>query len=166
MASGQEDQADLGDSATQLAPRPSDATLTVTKAARLLGVHPNTIRAWSDRGRLRFYRINQRGDRRYRLGDLQRFLAAALDAPVGVAESASEGGAWGIAVLASFTASGGGDLTAYLDDIVFAGADAAVVSPDVDDVSGFAEYLARYEAGLEVQRRAIAALTMSEGTAS
>jgi diguanylate cyclase (GGDEF)-like protein len=49
----------------------------VTKAARLLGVHPNTIRAWSDAGRLRYYRINPRGDRRYRLGDLQRFLAAA-----------------------------------------------------------------------------------------
>jgi len=66
-----------GDPITQLAPRPSDATLTVTKAARLLGVHANTIRAWSNQGRLRFYRINQRGDRRYRLGDLQRFLAAA-----------------------------------------------------------------------------------------
>jgi excisionase family DNA binding protein len=51
--------------------------LSVTKAARLLGVHPNTIRAWSDAGRLRYYRINPRGDRRYRLGDLQRFLAAA-----------------------------------------------------------------------------------------
>jgi diguanylate cyclase (GGDEF)-like protein/excisionase family DNA binding protein len=76
--------AQAGDSATQLAPRPSDATLTVTKAARLLGVHPNTIRAWSDQGRLRFYRINQRGDRRYRLGDLQRFLAAAEQhAPAG-----------------------------------------------------------------------------------
>jgi diguanylate cyclase (GGDEF)-like protein/excisionase family DNA binding protein len=49
----------------------------VTKAARLLGVHPNTIRAWSDQGRLRYYRINPRGDRRYRLGDLQGFLAAA-----------------------------------------------------------------------------------------
>jgi diguanylate cyclase (GGDEF)-like protein/excisionase family DNA binding protein len=69
--------------ATQLAPRPSDATLTVTKAARLLGVHPNTVRAWSDQGRLRFYRINARGDRRYRLGDLQRFLAAAEQAPSG-----------------------------------------------------------------------------------
>ena len=66
-----------GDPTTQLTPRPSDATLTVAKAARLLGVHPNTIRTWSDQGRLRFYRINQRGDRRYRLGDLQRFLAAA-----------------------------------------------------------------------------------------
>ena len=62
---------------TGLPSRPVDATLTVTKAARLLGVHPNTVRAWSDAGRLRYYRINPRGDRRYRLGDLQRFLAAA-----------------------------------------------------------------------------------------
>jgi excisionase family DNA binding protein len=61
--------------------RPIDATLSVTKAARLLGVHPNTIRAWSDAGRLRYYRINPRGDRRYRLGDLQRFLAAAENNP-------------------------------------------------------------------------------------
>jgi diguanylate cyclase (GGDEF)-like protein/excisionase family DNA binding protein len=57
--------------------RPLDATLSVTKAARLLGVHPNTVRAWSDQGRLRYYRINPRGDRRYRLGDLQGFLDAA-----------------------------------------------------------------------------------------
>ncbi len=57
--------------------RPGDATLSVTKAARVLGVHPNTVRAWSDAGRLHYYRINERGDRRYRLVDLQRFLAAA-----------------------------------------------------------------------------------------
>ncbi|HET9853068.1 MAG TPA: GAF domain-containing protein [Candidatus Limnocylindrales bacterium] len=60
-------------------PRPLDATLTVTRAAEVLGVHANTIRAWSDAGRLRYYRINPRGDRRYRLSDLQRFLAG-LDA--------------------------------------------------------------------------------------
>ena len=48
-------------------------------------MHPNTIRAWSDAGRLRYYRINPRGDRRYRLGDLQRFLAAA---ETGAAEGA------------------------------------------------------------------------------
>jgi diguanylate cyclase (GGDEF)-like protein/excisionase family DNA binding protein len=64
--------------------RPADATLSVTKAARLLGVHPNTIRAWSDQGRLRYYRINPRGDRRYRLGDLQRFLDAAEGSPIGL----------------------------------------------------------------------------------
>ena len=61
--------------------RPIDANLSVTKAARLLGVHPNTVRAWSDAGRLRYYRINPRGDRRYRVGDLQRFLAAAENGP-------------------------------------------------------------------------------------
>ena len=71
--------------------RPTDATLSVTKAARLLGVHPNTIRAWSDQGRLRYYRINPRGDRRYRLGDLQRFLGAAAAAGV-PAGSAGRGG--------------------------------------------------------------------------
>ena len=69
---------------TVTTPRPSDATLSVTKAARLLGVHPNTVRAWSDAGRLRYYRINPRGDRRYRLGDLQRFLAAAAEGPTSV----------------------------------------------------------------------------------
>jgi len=74
--------------------RPTDATLSVTKAARLLGVHPNTIRAWSDAGRLRYYRINTRGDRRYRLGDLQRFLAAAeTGAPDGVPTVPT--GSWG-----------------------------------------------------------------------
>jgi diguanylate cyclase (GGDEF)-like protein len=49
----------------------------VTKASRVLGVHPNTVRAWSDAGRIRYYRINDRGDRRYRMVDLQRFLASA-----------------------------------------------------------------------------------------
>jgi diguanylate cyclase (GGDEF)-like protein/excisionase family DNA binding protein len=65
----------------QLHPRPADATLTVTRAAQVLGVHPNTIRSWSDAGRLRYYRINPRGDRRYRLGDLQRFLSNAAEGP-------------------------------------------------------------------------------------
>src|SRR5437870_12114894 len=62
---------------TTLRPRPIDATLSVTRAAEVLGVHANTVRAWSDAGRLRYYRINPRGDRRYRLGDLHRFLAAS-----------------------------------------------------------------------------------------
>ena len=64
-------------SSPPISSRPGDATLSVTKAAGVLGVHPNTVRAWSDAGRLRYYRINDRGDRRYRLNDLQRFLAAA-----------------------------------------------------------------------------------------
>lgn len=77
---------------TRFPPRPIDATLTVTKAARLLGVHPNTVRSWSDAGRLRFYRINPRGDRRYRLGDLQRFLAVAEHAATESATGRAVGG--------------------------------------------------------------------------
>jgi diguanylate cyclase (GGDEF)-like protein/excisionase family DNA binding protein len=61
--------------------RPADATLSVAKAAQVLGVHPNTIRAWSEQGRLRCYRINARGDRRYRVGDLRRFLSDAAQGP-------------------------------------------------------------------------------------
>ncbi|HYN68798.1 MAG TPA: GAF domain-containing protein [Candidatus Eisenbacteria bacterium] len=50
----------------------------MTRAGEVLGVHPNTVRAWSEAGRLRFYRINPRGDRRYRMSDLRRFLASTL----------------------------------------------------------------------------------------
>jgi sugar (pentulose or hexulose) kinase len=91
-------------------------------------------------------------------GVAQRFLAAALDAPVEVAESASEGGAWGVAVLAAFTASRGGELDAYLRDHVFARATSSIATPDPADVTGFAAYLDRYRAGLAVELAAVAAL--------
>ncbi len=77
-------------------PRPTDATLSVTKAARILGVHPNTVRAWSDAGRLRYYRINPRGDRRYRLGDLQRFLSAAESQPTSPPGAPSGRARWAV----------------------------------------------------------------------
>lgn len=70
--------------------RPLDATLSVTRAARVLGVHPNTVRAWSDAGRLRHFRINGRGDRRYRMGDLERFMAARQGHEAGPAVSATK----------------------------------------------------------------------------
>ena len=52
----------------------ADALLTVAQAATLLGVHPNTIRTWTDAGRLIAYRINSRGDRRFRRGEVERLL--------------------------------------------------------------------------------------------
>lgn len=52
--------------------------LTVAGAARLLGVHANTICAWTDQGRLPCLRINTRGDRRYPAAELRRFLADAV----------------------------------------------------------------------------------------
>lgn len=53
---------------------PSESLLSVSQAARLLGVHANTIRAWTDAGRLTAYRINDRGDRRYRRSDVGSLL--------------------------------------------------------------------------------------------
>jgi sugar (pentulose or hexulose) kinase len=91
-------------------------------------------------------------------GVAQRFLAAALDAPVEVAESAAEGGAWGVAVLAAFAASPDHDLAAYLRDRVFASTESRTVQPGVDDVAGYAAYLDRYRAGLAVERAAVTAL--------
>ena len=48
--------------------------LTVREVARLLHLHSNTVRRWSDRGIIRSYRVNKRGDRRFRQDDITRFL--------------------------------------------------------------------------------------------
>ncbi|MFF5624277.1 xylulokinase [Microbacterium sp. NPDC012755] len=92
-------------------------------------------------------------------GVAQRFLAGALGAPVAVGDLASEGGAWGIAVLASYLAHADDlALDAYLDESVFATASLRTVAPDPEDVAGFAAYLDRYRAGLAIESAAITAL--------
>ncbi|GAA1683836.1 xylulokinase [Microbacterium lacus] len=92
-------------------------------------------------------------------GVAQRFLAGALDAPVAVGDTASEGGAWGIAVLAAFAAAPGRRaLPDYLDDVVFRDAQTITVDADPVDVAGFTSYLERYRAGLAVEAAAVTAL--------
>ena len=49
--------------------------LTVTEAARILHVHPNTLRNWSDQGVIRTFRINGRGDRKYRRFDVYQLIS-------------------------------------------------------------------------------------------
>ena len=48
--------------------------LTIREVARLLHVHPNTLRRWSNKGIIRAYRITERGDRRYKREEIARFL--------------------------------------------------------------------------------------------
>ena len=92
-------------------------------------------------------------------GVAQRLLAAAVGAPVGVARTASEGGPWGMAVLAAYLGSAAEqDLGTFLTQEIFGAAAADVVDPDPDDVRGYATYLDRYRAGLAVERSAAQAL--------
>jgi len=51
-----------------------DNMLTVREVADLLHVHPNTLRRWSNKGRIRAYRITPRGDRRFKREEIVRFL--------------------------------------------------------------------------------------------
>ena len=90
-------------------------------------------------------------------GVAQGFLAAALGAPVSVGATASEGGPWGMAVLASFLTRRAPDqsLADYLATAVFADAEVVSVEPDPTDVVGFDAFMERYVAALPVQRQAV-----------
>ncbi len=87
----------------------------------------------------------------------QSILAAAIDAPVSVMETAGEGGAWGIALLASYMLNKGADesLAAFLESKVFAGQKGEKMEPVEKDVKGFNEFMKRYSAGLAIERAAV-----------
>ena len=87
----------------------------------------------------------------------QRFLAAALNSPISVMETAGEGGAWGIAILASYLVNNGAkfSLPDYLDKMVFAGNTGTEIAPDPADVAGFEAYLANYKAAFPIERAAV-----------
>jgi len=90
-------------------------------------------------------------------GVAQRLLAAALDTTVAVSETASEGGAWGMALLAAYLDRAHEEtLAEYLDRRVFHDARESRVAPDAADVTGFDAYLDRYRAGLPIQIAATA----------
>lgn len=91
----------------------------------------------------------------------QGILAAAIDAPVTVMETAGEGGAWGIAVLASYMINKeqGETLDDYLNNKVFAGQKGTTLAPNPKDVEGFDAFICnRYKAGLAVERAAVDSL--------
>ena len=89
----------------------------------------------------------------------QNILAAAMDAPVTCMETAGEGGAWGIALLASFLVNGSGkSLENWLNDAVFGSEAGETVNPDPEDVKGFDAFTERYQKGLAIENAAIASL--------
>jgi len=52
-----------------------DSMLTTSEVARILSVHINTVRRWSNQGILESYRIGSRGDRRFRREDIDNFFS-------------------------------------------------------------------------------------------
>ena len=89
---------------------------------------------------------------------MQRYLAAAVNTPVTVLETASEGGALGIALLAAYLADGkkDGKLEEYLEQRIFADLTGEALAPDPKEVEGFEIFTKHYVAGLEAEKAAIA----------
>ena len=87
----------------------------------------------------------------------QKIMAAAINVPVSVMETAGEGGAWGIALLAAYMIHKAEDepLEAYLSKRVFAGENGSTIAPDPESVAGFAVFMERYQKGLVIERAAI-----------
>ena len=86
----------------------------------------------------------------------QRILAAALNSPISVMETAGEGGAWGIALLASYLVNNEKklNLADWLDEVVFAGNTGVEIAPDPEDVAGFNAYIENYKKGLAIEKAA------------
>ena len=87
----------------------------------------------------------------------QRVLAAAINSPISVMETAGEGGAWGIALLASFLVNNpeAKTLAGWLEDCVFAGNTGEEIAPTAEDVEGFNKWIENYKRGLAIEQAAV-----------
>jgi sugar (pentulose or hexulose) kinase len=90
----------------------------------------------------------------------QKMMAAAMNVPVSVMETAGEGGAWGIALLASYLLrkKENEPLEAYLSNKVFLGDKSTTIAPDPGDVAGFTAFMERYKEGIAIEKAAVDAL--------
>lgn len=89
----------------------------------------------------------------------QRVLAAALSSPISVMETAGEGGAWGIGLLAGYMVNNpdGLSLPDYLDKVIFLGDKGTEIAPTREEIEGFDAYIANYQDGLAIERAAVKA---------
>lgn len=86
----------------------------------------------------------------------QKLMAGAMNTPVAVMETAGEGGAWGIAILAKYAADNTSEtLEDYLDNRVFSQYKSSVIAPDERDVQGFSDYMKLYKKALAVEKSAV-----------
>ncbi len=90
----------------------------------------------------------------------QRIMAAAMNTPVSVMETAGEGGPWGMALLASYMLHKGSDesLSSFLKSKVFAENAGSTLAPLPEDVQGYEVFMKRYATGLAIERSAVDSL--------
>ncbi|CAI8738684.1 FGGY-family carbohydrate kinase [Priestia megaterium] len=86
----------------------------------------------------------------------QKMMAAAINTPVSVMDTAGEGGAWGMAILSSYMLNKNENesLEDFLDDKVFKEVTAQEIYPDELDVKGFEAFIKRYKKGLVIEKAA------------
>ncbi len=86
----------------------------------------------------------------------QKIMADAMNAPVSVMETAGEGGAWGIALLAAYEVNKavGESLPDYLNNKVFKDSKGSTIAPTPADVAGFERFMQGYKAGLAAEKAA------------
>lgn len=81
----------------------------------------------------------------------QKLMAGAMNCPVAVMQTAGEGGAWGMAVLAKYSVDSALPLDEYLNQKVFVNCESKTVAPDANDVSGFEKYMKLYKSALKAE---------------
>ena len=85
-----------------------------------------------------------------------KIAAAAINAPVSVMETASEGGAWGIALLAAFMDKKNGmSLSDYLNNCIFNNTKCEKCAPEAKDVEGFDAFIEKYKRAIAVEKAAV-----------
>ena len=87
----------------------------------------------------------------------QTVASAAIGSPVCVMETAGEGGAWGIALLALYMVEKKEQqtLASYLEDVIFAGSTGSELLADQADMDGFNAFMKKYVDALKVEKAAV-----------
>ena len=89
-------------------------------------------------------------------GVAQLYLAAAINTPVTVLSTATEGGPWGMAILALYLIKGNGkSLPQYLDEDIFSSMEGTTMTPDDETIAGYEKFIEHYKTGLAIEKSAI-----------
>ena len=93
-------------------------------------------------------------------GVAQRYLAAAVHAPVSVLETAGEGGPWGMAILALYVIEKkkSETLEHFLNERIFADMESETVEPEAADIDGFEKFTSRYSKNIKIMQTTVKTL--------